>query len=91
MTAEAHATEMSSDARSASAADAGDEAQGWLQHAACAGRDPDLWFQAGSRSRRIALAICAGCAVAGDCCELGRAIGASGIWGGRLLKGSGNG
>lgn len=72
------------------AVEAGAEARDWLQHAACAGRDPDLWFHAGSRRRRIAVAICAGCAVARDCCELGREIGASGIWGGRLLKGGGN-
>ncbi len=91
MAAETHTPETSRAVGRAPAGEAADEARDWLQHAACAGRDPDLWFHAGSRRRRIALAICAGCAVARDCSELGREIGASGIWGGRLLKGTGNG
>ena len=89
MAAETRTPETSRAIGRAPAGEEADEARGWLQHAACAGRDPDLWFHAGSRRRRIALAICAGCAVARDCCELGRQLGASGIWGGRLLKGNG--
>ena len=89
MQADPQTTETARAGSRAKAADAGEDARDWLHDAACAGRDPDLWFHAGSRRRRVALAICSGCAVARDCCDLGRALGASGIWGGQLLKGSG--
>jgi len=87
LSAETHRTEVASGAAPRRAAPAREDARDWISHAACAGRDPERWFNAGSRLRRIALAICSGCAVARGCRELGQEIGASGIWGFRLLGG----
>ena len=49
--------------------------------AACAGKDPDLWFPEKGQSSANAKAICEGCPVRSECLEYGK-LEAFGIWGG---------
>lgn len=57
--------------------------RGWEDHAACAGKDPDLFFPETKTAQRRAEAICATCPVKADC--LAASLGRDeryGIWGG---------
>lgn len=60
----------------------------WMEHAACVGHDPELWFPDGhgrhDAETREARAICATCAVQAECLDLALVRGERyGIWGGR--------
>lgn len=56
----------------------------WLEHAACAGMAPDLFFPARGESSKEAKAICAGCPVRECCLEHALdAVEKHGIWGGK--------
>jgi WhiB family redox-sensing transcriptional regulator len=57
----------------------------WRVRAECAGRDPELWFDAdpSSTATRIALEACAVCKVRRECYTTALRLGESaGIWGG---------
>lgn len=56
----------------------------WLEKAACAGVDPELFFPGRGESTREARAICAGCEVRATCLEHALDAGEKfGIWGGK--------
>lgn len=60
----------------------------WLEHAACRGLDPDLFFPAdGRKVTTAAKLICAACPVAGPCAEWAEATGSSGVWAGKARRG----
>lgn len=66
----------------------------WMDHAACLGADPELFFapepasgdSRGSNSYDIARSICASCSVIGDCWDeylsLPKGVGDHGFWAG---------
>jgi WhiB family redox-sensing transcriptional regulator len=57
----------------------------WVQHAACLGIDPELWFttERDSYEHHQAIRICNGCDVKGECLKLARKRRERhGIWGG---------
>lgn len=63
----------------------------WQQHAACAGKDPELWYASAPKAgaltpaqreaKRLALDTCAACPVRAECADAGRDED-YGIWGG---------
>jgi WhiB family redox-sensing transcriptional regulator len=63
--------------------------QGWVDQAACAGADPELWFDSNpdGPASRLALQICAGCPVRTDCLNYALEFGVThGIFGGLLPR-----
>ena len=55
----------------------------WVLRAACRDEDPELWFSADLADSGRARAICAGCAVRGQCAAAAEANGELyGVWGG---------
>ena len=55
----------------------------WMQHGACVGEDPDLFFPERGTSTATAKAICAGCEVRVTCLCYALSEGIKhGIWGG---------
>jgi WhiB family redox-sensing transcriptional regulator len=57
--------------------------QPWMEHAACAGMDFEVFFPERGQSVIPAQAVCAGCAVRSACLEYALAINERhGIWGG---------
>lgn len=57
---------------------------GWMERAACRGRDPDWWSaDPGTAAERAAVAVCAGCPVQRPCLAAGlESPWAVGVWGG---------
>jgi WhiB family redox-sensing transcriptional regulator len=56
----------------------------WMDHANCAGCDPNLFFPERGASTKEAKAVCAACVVRETCLEYAMAQGIKhGIWGGR--------
>lgn len=41
----------------------------WMEQAACAGRDPELWFTFDADEQEVALAVCRSCPVLDVCLE----------------------
>ncbi len=55
----------------------------WIEGAACAGVDPDIFFSHDDLDRRAALELCGRCPVRQPCLELALRTGEThGIWGG---------
>lgn len=66
------------------------ERDGWRQHAACRGLNPNLFFPASgdSRTAQTAKEICAGCPVRRPCLEVGltQEHDTCGVFGGRSVN-----
>lgn len=62
----------------------------WLQHAACAGRDPRAFFANGCHAReqvKAAKQVCAACPVREECAQWAISTGEkNGVWGGMSQK-----
>lgn len=59
----------------------------WVEQAACAGVDPDLFFPDRGASRAAARRVCAGCPVRAECLEYALEAGEKfGVWGGTSEK-----
>lgn len=62
----------------------------WLEHAACAGRDPRAFFANGCHSReqvKAAKQVCAACPVREECAQWAISTGEkNGVWGGMSQK-----
>lgn len=54
----------------------------WMQNAACAGVDPELWFPATGQDSRPAKRICRTCPIARNCLSYALSHQVVGIWGG---------
>lgn len=64
--------------------DANDLDRAWMDHGACVGLDPDMFFPERGASTREAKAVCADCPVEGLCLAWALANGERfGIWGGK--------
>jgi hypothetical protein len=64
--------------------------KGWLQHAACNGMNPDIWFpeKGNTKDADLAKEICMGCPVRDDCLADAMIRGEEfGIWGGVSQRG----
>lgn len=62
------------------------EIPGWVEDAACAGHDPELWFPKSTASPRT-VAICHGCPVRHACLDYAlRTRQRHGIWGGLTIN-----
>ncbi len=59
----------------------------WLQHAACRGCDPNIFFTSRGENKALAKAkaICATCPVSAQClnCALSQPFVTQGVWGGK--------
>lgn len=59
----------------------------WMEHAACLGANPDVFFPERGGSSQAAKRICATCTVRGECEDFGIEIRAgSGVWGGKVFN-----
>ena len=73
---------------------AGLDHENWRFQAACAGSDPELWFDPDptSAASRVAVKTCNGCPVAAECFAAALKNREScGIWAGRMFGGKGSG